>query len=101
MPRQKKITIPEKRGAEKITEENFQNNKEDNSTQISETWPQKTIRLDKKLFDLVGSVAKSLGMRDHEFCTMALRNEVKRHNKKTQESLLKKIEELKSLETSM
>jgi hypothetical protein len=104
MPK-RKIEVPKKRGVEKIEVKPTKigpktelGSKSKLKSKASDDWPQKTIRMEKKLFNMIGNVAESLGMKDHEFCTMALTNEVKRHNKKAQESLLKKIEELRNLE---
>ena len=63
----------------------------------AEDWLQKTIRMDRALFDLIGDTANSLGISDKEFCIQALKSEVQKHALKVQKNLLAKIKALQAI----
>ena len=94
--RKLKIREPEKQLSTKEVE--LDNKKRTfSSPKKAEDWLQKTIRMDRALFDLIGDTANSLGISDKEFCIQALKSEVQKHALKVQKNLLAKIKALQAL----
>ena len=94
--RKLKIREPEKQLSTKEVE--LDNKKRTfSSPKKAEDWLQKTIRMDRALFDLIGDTANSLGISDKEFCIQALKSEVQKHVLKVQKNLLAKIKALQAI----
>ena len=87
-------TSPKK---ETKTEPLQRDNERSTGSKKAEDWLQKTIRMDRALFDLIGDTANSLGISDKEFCIQALKSEVQKHVLKVQKNLLAKIKALQAI----